>query len=232
MAIELIAKIKQKNNGIFKLVDACDVEMKDGQDLQTCIDNLEISGSGFVLELNEEPTTDYMLSVNTDEVANAYNSVYENLYLQFQTLFKEMQNTIDRQQERIDDLEARVFALESGSVKPPTTYKDVIMDYNNEPLLDYNGKPIEEYKEAPIVEYDCIVDYNNEPLLDYNGNIMNDYNVTLKEENVVDYNGGALEDYSGGVFTDYGKIIYLMDYKEGYITDYNENKIFIKEGVV
>ena len=202
MAIELIAKIKQKNNGIFKLVDACDVEMKDGQDLQTCIDNLESGGSGFVLELNEEPTTDYMLSVNTDEVANAYNSVYENLYLQFQTLFKEMQNTIDRQQERIDDLEARVFALESGSVKPPTTYKDVIMDYNNEPLLDYNG------------------------------NIINDYNVTLKEENIVDYNGGALEDYSGGVFTDYGKIIYLMDYKEEYITDYNENKIFIKEGVV
>ena len=202
MAIELIAKIKQKNNGIFKLVDACDVEMKDGQDLQTCIDNLEIGGSGFVLELNEEPTTDYMLSVNTDEVANAYNSVYENLYLQFQTLFKEMQNTIDRQQERIDDLEARVFALENGSVKPPTTYKDVIMDYNNKPLLDYNG------------------------------NIINDYNVTLKEENIVDYNGGALEDYSGGVFTDYGKIIYLMDYKEEYITDYNENKIFIKEGVV
>lgn len=194
MAIELIAKIKQKNNGIFKLVDACDVEMKDGQDLQTCIDNLENGDSGFVLELNEEPTTDYMLSVNTDEVANAYNSVYENLYLQFQTLFKEMQNTIDRQQERIDDLEARVFALESGSVKPPTTYKDVIMDYNNEPLLDYNG------------------------------NIINDYNVTLKEENIVDYNGGVLEDYSGGVFTDYGKIIYLMDY--------NENKIFIKEGVV
>ena len=192
MAIELIAKIKQKNNGIFKLVDACDVEMKDGQDLQTCIDNLENGGSGFILELNEEPTTDYMLSVNTDEVANAYNSVYENLYLQFQTLFKEMQNTIDRQQERIDDLEARVFALESGSVKPPTTYKDVIMDYNNEPLLDYNG------------------------------NIINDY--TLKEENIVDYNGGVLEDYSGGVFTDYGKIIYLMDY--------NENKIFIKEGVV
>ena len=202
MVIELIAKIKQKNNGIFKLVDACDVEMKDVQDLQTCIDNLENGDSGFVLELNEEPTTDYMLSVNTDEVANAYNSVYENLYLQFQTLFKEMQNTIDRQQERIDDLEARVFALESGSVKPPTTYKDVIMDYNNEPLLDYNG------------------------------NIINDYNVTLKEENIVDYNGGVLEDYSGGAFTDYGKIIYLMDYKGGYITDYNENKIFIKEGVV
>ena len=55
MAIELIAKIKQKNNGIFKLVDACDVEMKDGQDLQTCIDNLVV-GEGLICVHNEEPT--------------------------------------------------------------------------------------------------------------------------------------------------------------------------------
>lgn len=164
MAIELIAKIKQKNNGIFKLVDACDVEMKDGQDLQTCIDNLE-NGSGFALELNEEPTTDYMLSVNTDEVANAYNSVYENLYLQFQTLFKEMQNTIDRQQERIDDLEARVFALESGSVKPPTTYKDVIMDYNGGALEDYSGGVFTDYGKTIY-----LMDYKEEYITDCNEN--------------------------------------------------------------
>ena len=181
MAIELIAKIKQKNNGIFKLVDACDVEMKDGRDLQTCIDNLENGDSGFVLELNEEPTTDYMLSVNTDEVANAYNSVYENLYLQFQTLFKEMQNTIDRQQERIDDLEARVFALESGSVKPPTTYKDVIMDYNNEPLLDYNGNIINDY----TLKEENIVDYNGGVLEDYSGGVFTDYGKIIY---LMDYN--------------------------------------------
>ena len=34
MAIELIDKIKQKNGGTFKLIDACDVEMKDGSDLE------------------------------------------------------------------------------------------------------------------------------------------------------------------------------------------------------
>ena len=40
MAIELIDKIKQKNNGNFKLVDAIDVELKDGSDLQNFIDNI------------------------------------------------------------------------------------------------------------------------------------------------------------------------------------------------
>ena len=32
MAIELIDKIKQKNNGTFKLVDAIDVEMSNGDE--------------------------------------------------------------------------------------------------------------------------------------------------------------------------------------------------------
>ena len=40
MAIELIAKIKQANNGTFKLVDATDVELKDGSDLQSFLDNI------------------------------------------------------------------------------------------------------------------------------------------------------------------------------------------------
>lgn len=41
MAIELIDKIKQKNNGTFKLVDAIDVEVENGSDLQSTIDQLE-----------------------------------------------------------------------------------------------------------------------------------------------------------------------------------------------
>ena len=43
MAIEIIAKIKQKNNGTFKLVDACDVEMSNGQDLETYLQNFNVS---------------------------------------------------------------------------------------------------------------------------------------------------------------------------------------------
>ena len=37
MAIELIDKIKQKNNGTFKLIDAVDVEMSNGSDAESTI---------------------------------------------------------------------------------------------------------------------------------------------------------------------------------------------------
>ena len=53
MAIELIAKIKQKNNGTFKLVDACDVEMANGQDLETYLSNLDVSGGEGVCECDK-----------------------------------------------------------------------------------------------------------------------------------------------------------------------------------
>ena len=37
MAIELIDKVKPKNNGSFAMVDACDVEMPDGTRLDVAI---------------------------------------------------------------------------------------------------------------------------------------------------------------------------------------------------
>lgn len=118
MAIELIAKIKQANNGTFKLLDAIDVELKDGSDLQSTVDFLKENSSS--LELDGELTSDYNISVNTKEVSEGYGSINENLYQQFATLFKDMQNVIDTQQTKINDLEARVFALEQGSIiKPP-----------------------------------------------------------------------------------------------------------------
>ena len=54
MAIELIAKIKPINNGTFKMVDACDVEMADGQDLETYLRNLPTSGESFLTEEERE----------------------------------------------------------------------------------------------------------------------------------------------------------------------------------
>ena len=54
MAIELIAKIKPINNGTFKMVDACDVEMADGQDLETYLRNLPTSGKSFLTEEERE----------------------------------------------------------------------------------------------------------------------------------------------------------------------------------
>ena len=54
MAIELIAKIKPINNGTFKMVDACDVEMANGQDLETYLRNLPASGESFLTEEERE----------------------------------------------------------------------------------------------------------------------------------------------------------------------------------
>ena len=51
MAIEVIDKIKQKNSGTFKLMDAIDVECADGKDLETKLG--EISAGGGVEEVTE-----------------------------------------------------------------------------------------------------------------------------------------------------------------------------------
>ena len=44
MAIELIDKIKQKNNGTFALVDATDVEFEDGTRLQELLNSGQLKG--------------------------------------------------------------------------------------------------------------------------------------------------------------------------------------------
>ena len=66
MAIELIAKIKPINNGTFKMVDACDVEMADGQDLETYLRNLPTSGESFLTEEERELL---------DQIPNKYDDV-------------------------------------------------------------------------------------------------------------------------------------------------------------
>lgn len=50
MAIELISKIKPKNNGTFPLVDAADVEMPDGTRLSEFNGGGGGSGSGVVID--------------------------------------------------------------------------------------------------------------------------------------------------------------------------------------
>lgn len=57
MAIELIDKIKPKNNGNFAMVDAIDVEMADGTRLEDAIKNVQ--GTGYVVRT--EPPEDTRL---------------------------------------------------------------------------------------------------------------------------------------------------------------------------
>ena len=49
MAIELISKIKPKNNGTFAMVDAADVEMPDGKRLS----EVDFSGDGGSVDIEE-----------------------------------------------------------------------------------------------------------------------------------------------------------------------------------
>ena len=80
MAIELIAKIKQANNGSFKLVDAADVELKDGSDLQSFLDNID--------EKIDIPIPDYAACNNvvsseekpTDEETLIWIDTYDEVY--------------------------------------------------------------------------------------------------------------------------------------------------------
>lgn len=191
--------------------------------------------AAFEMEVDGETTSEYSLSINLNEVSSGYNSVYENLYLQFQTMFREMQRTIDIQQRKIDDLEARVFALESGMGSlPDIKYEDVITDYDGLPLLDYMGYPIDEYDDIVVEKRPYLVDYNDQPLVDYKGNVLDEYNISIAEDanTLTDYSNGKLNDYDGQPFVDYGNVIYLKDYKDDYLTDYDDNRIFMKEGVV
>ena len=148
MAIELIAKIKQKNNGAFKLVDACDVEMKDGQDLQTCIDNLAV-GEGLICVHDEEPTEEQIekcevfidKSATLQETSNKVDNVFLD---EIRSMFTSLQRTIDQQQQTIIDLISRIKHLESlHNVvipdDPITTLNSAILLENGGYLLTENG---------------------------------------------------------------------------------------------
>ena len=148
MAIELIAKIKQKNNGIFKLVDACDVEMKDGQDLQTCIDNLVV-GEGLICVHDEEPTEEqiekYEVFIDKSATLQETSNKVDNVFLdEIRSMFTSLQRTIDQQQQTIIDLVSRIKYLESlhdviVPDDPITTFNSAILLENGGYLLTEDG---------------------------------------------------------------------------------------------
>ena len=204
-------------------------------ELANKIDTSGGDSSEFEIEVNGELTNDYTLSVNTNEVADAYKSVYDNLYSQFQMMFSQMQKIIDTQQKRIDDLEARVFALEnevgeSDRDDPVDTKAKYVVDYKNEPLVDYNGGKIDDYGE--IVPIKGIVDYRGRFLTDYNGEAITDYEKVIVDNKayLVDYNGNVLVDYKGEPITNYREVVidgknYIVDYNGNALVDYNGDTI-------
>ena len=149
MAIEVIAKIKQKNNGTFKLMDAVDVEMSNGQDLQTYLDNLEVGGGNDVVYVGESPPTteeidkyeifiDKSASSGLQGAVNNIDNVFMN---EIRNMFQSLQTTIQKQQKTINDLQARVFYLESlhGEVSPDVRVEDALLTEKGGLFLLENG---------------------------------------------------------------------------------------------
>lgn len=54
MAIELIDKIKPKNNGNFSMVDACDVQVSDGERLDAALDRISKQTGNQIVAITEE----------------------------------------------------------------------------------------------------------------------------------------------------------------------------------
>jgi hypothetical protein len=183
MAIELIAKIKQKNNGIFKLVDACDVEMKDGQDLQTCIDNLVV-GEGLICVHDEEPTEEqiekYEVFIDKSATLQEASNKVDNVFLdEIRSMFTSLQRTIDQQQQTIIDLVSRIKYLESLHEvvvpdDPITTFNSAILLENGGYLLTEDGGKliIEGASKEEVKPSGAIILENEGYLLLENGEIL------------------------------------------------------------
>lgn len=160
MAIELIDKIKQKNNGSFKLLDAIDVELKDGSDLQSFIDNIDDKITGLplpesgkcnsVVSSDEEPTDEKALIwIDTSENEDFYGDTLEDKIIEeFRAMFKNLSNAISELKAKNIALEARIAFLEEngsngGIITPPspdnTSSSEILVMEDGSVLVDELG---------------------------------------------------------------------------------------------
>lgn len=156
MAIELIDKIKQKNNGTFKLIDAIDVEMADGSDAESTINSIskQISEhiknhpSGGTSSNNcnvwggeEEPPSDnYEVWIDTtDVVVEADNEIKDTVLEEIQNMFLFLSNRIDKLEDDNVLLKAEIEALKQGYIPPNTTTDGLVLLSDGTPLLFDDG---------------------------------------------------------------------------------------------
>lgn len=134
--VELIAKIKPKNNGDFKLVDSIDVEMTDGRDLQTYIDDIE--GGGAELYLNTQEPTKVSEDIIWIDKGSDYEGIMENpIVKELINIVKDYNIEMNSMRQEIISLKARVKALEEN--KPVTPSPSVTI--TNSFLLE-DGTPL------------------------------------------------------------------------------------------
>lgn len=150
MAIEIIAKLKQKNNGNFKLMDAVDVELSNGEDLQTYLDNLETGGESVVFVGDSPPVQEeidkYDIFIDRGDDSSfqgAVNNISSVFIQEMKDMFASMQNTILQQQKTINELEARIVYLETlHGKKEEERIEDALLTELGGLLLLENGKSL------------------------------------------------------------------------------------------
>ena len=120
MAIELIDKIKQKNNGTFKLVDAIDVELSNGKDVDTVLLNhIKNHPTGGVATANvhvgdNPPINDDLqawIDISDDEEIT--KDISDSVLDEFRNIFNSMQEQISSLKLKNTELEARIYYLET-----------------------------------------------------------------------------------------------------------------------
>ena len=142
MAIELIDKIKQKNNGTFKLVDAIDVEMSNGSDAESTIklinkqiqDHIENHPAGGVATANVHvgsfpPESEYLNAwIDTSDDEEFMQDVSDLVLDEFRNIFSTMQEQIASLKLKNTELEARIYYLEMyGGGNSGVTNGDILV---------------------------------------------------------------------------------------------------------
>jgi DNA phosphorothioation-dependent restriction protein DptG len=142
MAIELIDKIKQKNNGTFKLVDAIDVEMSNGSDAESTIklinkqiqDHIENHPAGGVATANVHvgefpPESEYLNAwIDTSDDEEFMQDVPDLVLDEFRNIFSTMQEQIASLKLKNTELEARIYYLEMyGGGNSGVTNGDILV---------------------------------------------------------------------------------------------------------
>jgi DNA phosphorothioation-dependent restriction protein DptG len=119
MAIELIDKIKQKNNGTFKLVDAIDVELSNGKDVDTVLlDHIRNHPTGGVATANvhvgdNPPINDDLQAwIDISDNEEITKDISDSVLDEFRNIFNVMQEQISALKVKNTELEARVYYLE------------------------------------------------------------------------------------------------------------------------
>lgn len=203
MAVEVIAKIKQINNGTFKLIDACDVEMANGQDLETYLKNF--SGSGGVCECDPEiyigptPPTDPNIKIWVDTSKQHVDSSFSSLVIQeFRDIISSLTKKVSVLEKEVAYLKAVVgggdipIEPDPGPIEPVTN--DILL-VNEDGFILVNelgqilcGNRQEDHitsAQIMVNEDGIILTNENGQILCFNVNIVNNTQIMVNENDQI-----------------------------------------------